>query len=189
MKTLIASSASRLMTRKSVLSTIVILTGIVLITLWQSSVSAKNPTPGFLGLQAAGTYIMDIEIVSPPGFDPSVSLITFNASGGYTVTDTRAFGQGELAANGFRSPEHGAWKRTGPREISTKSFVLTYNAEGERSTVFRISSTLTFDRDYMSFSGPFVVELLDPLEDPLEGEAGPVTVQGVIVQGRRVVVD
>jgi hypothetical protein len=76
---------------------------------------------------------------------PFESIDTFEEDGtytGYTIDMANAGGART------RSPEHGIWKRTGPREFCTTSIGHYFSMEdGSVVGVYKVCTTITFDKE------------------------------------------
>jgi hypothetical protein len=121
--------------------------------------------PGAIAARVAGTYFGAANATGIA--DPIVDALTFNADGTFTGTASDDFGFGNIAANGFNSPEQGTWRQIGPRSIETRSLSFGYNANGLLENVYRTDSTAEFTEDFNRLNGSFAVHVFLPEQDPL----------------------
>lgn len=118
------------------------------------------------GKMVAGSYLGDADGIT--------FIATLMADGTFIQTDATDFGQGDLLANGFNSPQHGAWTRTGPRETTVTHLQIAYDSNGALTGIVRISATGTWDENFEEGSGTYTFEVFAPDQDPLDPNATPV---------------
>ena len=106
------------------------------------------------GKQVAGTYYIQEG-------NGAISLWTFSSNGTMTGASSAQ------AALDF-GPQHGTWKRTGPRQIAVVLLDFSYGKNGSLKNVARVDSTVRFNRNFSRIEGELTVRFFDPeTEDPL----------------------
>jgi len=141
----------------------------------QTSGRQERRVPPGTGQQFAGTFFGVAEADGVPA--PILDVLTFHSDGTFTGIGTDDFGFGDIATNGFNSPEHGVWTRTGRRSIATASLNFSYDANGALGAVFVVRSEATFSKDFDALTGDFTVQVFLPTQDPLS-DAPVATIMG-----------
>lgn len=116
-----------------------------------------------IGQHVAGSYLLG----------PFAELGTFTAEGSYVLTHAGSFGNHPAAA--FLSPEHGSWRQTGPREITSRSLTLAFDGDGVHFATVRVDIVWEFD-DATFRSGTLTSLSTDVFlsdQDPLDPEEEP----------------
>lgn len=92
----------------------------------------------------------------------AISLWTFNSDGTMTGSSSAQ------AALDF-GPQHGTWKRIGPREIAAVHLDFSYGESGSLKNVARVDYIVRFHRNLSRIEGELTVRFFDPeTEDPLD---------------------
>lgn len=155
--------------------------------IWASGDSGEITKGQALGNQVAGSYLLSFTPSSP--LASFQGLVTISSDGTAILTETTDFGFGNPAVFGFNSPTHGAWKKTGKREIGTRMLFFNYSDDGTPEVIVRVETTWTFERRYDDFDGPFSLEVFTLSQDPLDPSETPVAVITGQMSGRRITVD
>lgn len=134
-----------------------------------------------------GSYLVS---VTPDGPQPPFrSLVSVHDGGTIQLTETTDFGVGNLPANGFNSPAHGAWEKTGPRELTARLLFFHYDAAGTLLTIVRVTNVWGFDHRADSFNGVFEAQVFAASQDPLDPSSVPIVTFTGTNSGRRIEVD
>ena len=134
--------------------------------------------------KVAGSFLADVDL---EGLPPLMALATLTAEGGLVATDTDDFGFG--VGFGFHSPKHGAWARTGSREITAPMLEFAYDPVGTLTTIFKLVFVVEFDSDFLVGVGVVTFDAFLPSQDPLDPEEEPVASGGGTVTFRRIVAE
>jgi hypothetical protein len=134
-------------------------------TLWpRKPVQAGGPPENTgIGPLVAGTYLLG----------PFPELGTFTADGSYVLTHAASFGDHPAAA--FLSPEHGAWRQTGPRQVTSRSLSFAFGDDGKHFATTRVDVVWDFD-DATFGSGMLTLLSTDIFfadQDPLDPDEEP----------------
>jgi hypothetical protein len=129
------------------------------------------------GLRIAGTYLNENYVLNgvpiPPTFK---NLATLSADGTYVATETNDFDllENEVPpGDGFESPQHGTWVRTGPREITTVGLYFDYDVLGQVEFIVKVRLVGHYSDDFNTGNFSFEIELFPPDGDPVEGVGFP----------------
>lgn len=123
------------------------------------------------GQLIAGTWLNEeytLNGVSFPGF---CNLVTMGADGTYTTTETNDYDVILPDGNGFESPQHGSWIRTGPRELTSAQLHFDFDRDGTLEQIVKVHVVGTFAADFNSGYFEYSMEVypvgsgLDPLTD------------------------
>jgi hypothetical protein len=139
-------------------------------------------------LHMAGSYLIENLAIPAAGLADIQAMATLMADGGVVATDSDDFG---LAATAPHSPKHGAWKRTGKREVSIKVLEFAYDAAGTHNFTWTLEFTGHFDdKSYNSGTGELVAKLFpvpyQPGMHPLDPGATPIFVADGTFDFRRI---
>lgn len=149
-------------------SIIVLLTAGLLLAgwmLWPWGPARASGPPEYTGIGklVAGTYLLG----------PFPELGTFTADGSYVLTHAASFGDHPAAA--FLSPEHGAWRQTGPRQVASRSLSLAFGDDGTHFATTRVD--VVWDFDDASFTSGILTLLSTDIflagQDPLDPDEEP----------------
>ena len=116
-----------------------------------------------IGKLVAGTYLLG----------PFPELGTFTADGSYVLTHVASFGDHPAAA--FQSPEHGAWRQSGPRQVTSRSLSFAFDDEGTHFATSRFDIVWDFD-DATFQSGTLTLlstDIFSADQDPLDPDEEP----------------
>lgn len=139
------------------------------------------------GMRFAGVYLTEVEADPDTAFLPFTELITFHADGTLITAGEDDFGTGDIAARGFQGPEHGVWRRSGPRQVASTTLENVYDANGALQVTLKIRSRIDVPRDFESLSGRAEVDVFVPGQDPLAD--APVATVVALFTGRRLQVE
>lgn len=140
----------------------------------------SHPLQNFaFGLRVAGSWLIDWELPTV-GMSGQI-LSTTTADGTVTNTSSSDFD------DGFNSPEHGAWKRTGHRTLALRGVKFQYDDVGTLTGYLQGRTTLRLDPSFDEFSGEFMFDLFGPTDDPLESP--PLASFPGTLTGRRIIVE
>lgn len=135
------------------------------------------------GQRVAGTYMGSFSL----GHEIRL-LATLGADGTLVSTDSEDYSLGPVTGDLFDSPKHGAWERTGPREISATQLEFSYDPDGTLILTTRIRAVVSFvDATFNEADALFDLEIFTADQDVLDPEAMPITVvEGISTVLRRV---
>jgi len=159
-----------------------------------------------IGKKVAGSYLVDADL-APGVFPPGQGLQTLTITGELVSTDNGALAglspttpqQGPFLVPIF-GPGHGAWKRTGPYEITNTALIQGHfgvcpapatdcdpSLIGQQVSTCKPTAVVQFDEDYQTATGSLTtvcffagVDPLDPASVPFfDSEAffGPGTIE------------
>jgi hypothetical protein len=148
----------------------------LLIGLPIQSVTARDSFKVEFGRLVAGSYLIENLAIPDAGLAGMQALATISIDGTVVATDTDDYG---LAATAPQSPKHGAWKRTGRRQISITVLEFAYDAAGIHNFTWRLEFTGEFtNQRFKRGSGTQVAKLFPvpypPGMDPLDPNAPPI---------------
>lgn len=143
-----------------------------------SSEAAAVANFGF-GLKTAGTYLGEFVVPTPDGGEITLPILnTFHADGTFVDSVGDMFGGGDPGFNGLRSPFHGTWTRSGPREIQWTGLVFIFDDLGNLGApvyfgggFLRVTGETRWDEDYQNMEGESLLEVFMPDQDPLCDDA------------------
>ena len=135
------------------------------------------------GKLVAGSYFVDGKSEELGDFK---ELLTIFSDGTYIASKTMDFGNGDRAANGYTSPEHGVWEwkeEMGPREIALAGLMFRYEADGALKEIPRVRGKLEFCENFEGFTASFERDIFQPAQDPACGEPDKIDVAGGTLEG------
>ena len=144
---------------------------------------ASNGGEG-LGARVAGSYLARVE---HDGFPVALALITLTRDGAFLSNDTSDQGAGGLVTKD--GPVQGAWKQSGPRQITAKTLYFAYDPDGIPLWIARTTGEFNFDRTFDSGAGTLTVERFHLDQDPLDPAAIPADQLHATMSARRITVD
>ncbi|MEZ4866595.1 MAG: hypothetical protein R3C14_35075 [Caldilineaceae bacterium] len=136
-----------------------------------------------IGRQIAGSYLVDgHEFGLPENREMTYKmLMTFMADGTLVYEASMAFGADHPPR--FKSGGHGSWQQTGPREITWTTLSFDYGQEETHpalgpfnpyASTVRITSIVTFDEAFESYTETSKIEVLPADRDPLDPATEPI---------------
>lgn len=139
------------------------------------------------GRRVAGTY----SAAFPAGALQVRMLLTFSADG--TLMQSSQMDHGWLgeglppapAAWTSRGPVHGAWRRTGERELAACVLEFLYDEQGLPSSAAKGQYVLHFDETFGEYEADWSVDYYAAGADPLDPGAQPIGGINGISSGRR----
>ena len=140
------------------------------------------------GKRVAGSYLIENLSIPDAGLEGLQAMANLTADGGVIATDSDDFG---LAATAPHSPKHGAWKKTGKREIIIKVLEFAYDPVGNHNFTWTLEFTGNFaDKDFDAGTGSLVARLFPvpyfPGMHPLDPNATPIFVAEGTFDFRRI---
>lgn len=153
-----------------------------------TSASADDRGFGF-GKRVAGSYLIENLSIPAAGLADLQAMANLAADGGVIATDSDDFG---LAATAPHSPKHGAWKKTGKRQIIIKVLEFAYDPVGNHNLTWTLEFTGNFEnRRFDGGTGSLVAKLFPvpylPGMHPLDPNAIPIFVAEGTFDFRRIV--
>lgn len=137
--------------------------------------SGNDHNLGF-GQRIAGTWYYD-QIYYNEELLPNRVLVSVSADGTFVGTETDDF------VEGFGSPMHGTWMRSGPRDIEVVYMGFVYDESGELRWLYHATASGHYSHDFNSLSASYVYGIFYPEQDPMVED--PLITGGGTMRGRR----
>ena len=138
---------------------------------------------GNFGERVAGTYLITFDREDE---DPTFRrLVTLTAHGTWLSVDAHQYSDAFTFTD-----QQGAWKRSGPREMTARVIDFSYNpAGGDPNGVTRIRFVVRFTSNFQEVHGTMFGETFPAEENPLDPEGPPLGTFEATFTGQRVTVE